>query len=331
MDLTLISTAVIGFSVAMYIILDGFDLGIGILFPWVKDERARDIMMSSVVPVWDGNETWLVLGGAALFGAFPLAYSLLMPAVYLPMIVFLFALIFRGVAFEFRFKSRNRRWWNLSFSAGSTLATFAQGLLLGSFIQGFPIVGKHYVGGAFEWLTAFSVMAGVALVAGYALLGAAWLILKTEGPLQEWCYGVARPLLLVVLLFIGLVSVWTPVQYPQIAARWFSWPNIFYLSPVPAVTALVAFFLRRALQNRNAVAPFPLSIALFMLAYLGLGVSLWPYIVPRVVTIWDAAAPVATQSFLLIGVLVFLPLVLIYTIFTYWVFRGKASHAEGYH
>ncbi len=315
----------------MYIILDGFDLGIGILFLWAANERERDIMMNSVAPVWDGNETWLVLGGSVLFGAFPVAYGLIMPAIYLPMIVFLFALIFRGVAFEFRFKSRNRTWWNLSFSAGSTLATFAQGLILGSFIQGYPIAGKQYAGGAFEWLTPFSVMAGVALVAGYALLGATWLILKTEGPLQEWCYRAARGLMLVVLLFIGLVSVWTPLRYPEIAARWFGWPNILYLSPVPIVTALVAFLLWQALRNRSVRAPFPLSIGLFMLSYLGLGVSLWPYIVPRVLTIRQAAAPVETQGFLLIGVALFLPLVLIYTVFTYWVFRGKVSHTEGYH
>ncbi|HLQ27352.1 MAG TPA: cytochrome d ubiquinol oxidase subunit II [Acidiferrobacterales bacterium] len=331
MDLTLVSTAIIAFGIAMYIILDGFDLGIGILFLWAANERERDIMMNSVAPVWDGNETWLVLGGSVLFGAFPVAYGLIMPAIYLPMIVFLFALIFRGVAFEFRFKSRNRTWWNLSFSAGSTLATFAQGLILGSFIQGYPIAGKQYAGGAFEWLTPFSVMAGVALVAGYALLGATWLILKTEGPLQEWCYRAARGLMLVVLLFIGLVSVWTPLRYPEIAARWFGWPNILYLSPVPIVTALVAFLLWQALRNRSVRAPFPLSIGLFMLSYLGLGVSLWPYIVPRVLTIRQAAAPVETQGFLLIGVALFLPLVLIYTVFTYWVFRGKVSHTEGYH
>jgi cytochrome bd ubiquinol oxidase subunit II len=332
MDLTLISTAIIGFSVAMYIILDGFDLGIGILFPWAANERERDVMMNSIAPVWDGNETWLVLGGTVLFGAFPLAYSLLMPAVYLPMIVFLFALVFRGVAFGFRFRSRSsRKWWNFSFSAGSTLAAFAQGVLLGSFIQGYPIEGGQYIGGAFGWLTPFSVMAGVALVAGYALLGATWLILKTEGPLLEWCYRASRGLMLIVLLFIGLVSVWTPIRYPEIAARWFSWPNIFYLSPVPIVTIGVAFLLWRALRNHNMHLPFPLSIGLFMLSYLGLGVSLWPYIVPRVLTIWQAAAPVETQRFLLIGVALFLPLVLVYTAFTYWVFRGKVSGSESYH
>src|SRR5581483_356362 len=310
MDLTLIAGLLIVFGVAMYVILDGFDLGVGILFPSVPLEGDRELLIASIAPVWDGNETWLVLGGVLLFAAFPGAYALLLPAWYLPLLLFLFALVFRGVSFEFRPRSQAKWIWAMSFSLGSILATFAQGLLLGSFVHGFDVSGGKIVGGPFAWLTPFSVMTGAGLVAGYALLGATWLIYKTDGSLQDWCYATARRLMFVVLAFIAAVSIWTPLALPAIAARWFSWPNLLYLSPVPIATAACAYGLWRALAKRHERAPFLYAIALFLLGFLGLAVSTWPYAVPRAVTVWEAAAAPASQAFILIGVLVLLPLVL---------------------
>jgi cytochrome d ubiquinol oxidase subunit II len=332
MDVTLIWTGIIAFGVAMYIIMDGFDLGVGILFPFARREDWRDVMMDSIAPVWDGNETWLVLGGAGLFGAFPLAYATMLPALYLPLILFLVALVFRGIAFEFRHRSNTSKWaWNLSFGAGSTLAAFAQGLVLGSFVQGLPVENGQFVGDALSWLTPFSVFTGVALVIGYALLGATWLIRKTEGDLQDWSFKAANGLAIGLLAAITTVSLWTPLMQPQIAGRWFSMPNLLLLAPIPIVTAITAMLLLLALKTRREGAPFFLSIALYLLSYLGLAVSLWPYMVPRAITIWEAAAPLKTQMFLLLGALLFVPLVLIYTVIVYRVFRGKVRHGEGYH
>jgi cytochrome d ubiquinol oxidase subunit II len=332
MDVTLIWTGIIAFGVAMYIIMDGFDLGIGILFPFARHETWRDVMMDSVAPVWDGNETWLVLGGAGLLGAFPLAYATVLPALYVPLILFLVALVFRGIAFEFRHRAETSTWaWNLSFAAGSALAAFAQGLVLGSFVQGLPIENGQFVGNAWSFLSPFSVFTGVALVVGYALLGAAWLIRKTEGELQDWAYGRAKGLAVGLLAIIVAVSLWTPLLQPAIAARWFSMPNLLLLAPIPALTALVGMALLLALKARREKPPFWLAVGLFLLSYLGLAVSLWPYIVPRAFTIWEAAAPPKTQLFLLVGALVFVPLVLVYTFIVYRVFRGKVRPGEGYH
>lgn len=244
MDLTLIWAGLIAFAVFMYVLLDGFDLGVGILFPAAPDDRARDTMMNSVAPVWDGNETWLVLGGSGLLAAFPLAYAIILPALYFPVLIMLVALIFRGVAFEFRFKAETSRpLWDRAFYGGSLLATFAQGVILGAFIHGFKIEGTIFAGGLFDWLSPFSLMTGLGLVAGYALLGATWLVMKTEGALQDWAYAWARRLLLAVLAFVAIVSLWTPLFDAEIARRWFSWPNILYLSPVPIVTGLAALRL----------------------------------------------------------------------------------------
>jgi cytochrome d ubiquinol oxidase subunit II len=332
MELTLIWTAIIAFGVAMYIVMDGFDLGVGILFPFARREEWRDVMMDSIAPVWDGNETWLVLGGAGLFGAFPIAYATVLPALYVPLILFLVALVFRGIAFEFRHRSETSTWaWNLSFAAGSTLAAFAQGVVLGSFVQGLPIENGEFVGNAFSWLTPFSLFTGVALVVGYGLLGATWLVRKTEGDLQSWAYKGAQGLALGLLGAIVAVSLWTPLAQPEIAARWFSLPNLLLLAPIPILTAAVAMLLMLALKARREGSPFFLSIGLFLLSYLGLAVSLWPYIVPRAITIWDAAAPAKSQVFLLVGALLFMPLVLTYTVIVYRVFRGKVRHGEGYH
>ena len=328
--LTLLFAGVIILAIVMYVLMDGFDLGIGILFPAAADEDQRDVMMNTVAPVWDGNETWLVLGGSVLFGAFPLAYAILLPALYIPLTVMLLALIFRGVAFEFRHRSGEARpFWGRSFLIGSTVATFAQGVILGAFIEGFPVEDRAFVGGPFEWLSPFSLTTGLALIAGYALLGATWLAMKTEDDLQDRAFAWAERALPVVLVFVLVVSVWTPILDPDIAARWFSWPNIAYLSPVPVVTGAVALGLIVAIRRRAETLPFLLTLALFLLSFLGLGISLWPNVVPPSVDLSQAAASPASQAFLMAGLAVLLPLVLTYTVYVYWVFRGKVR--GGYH
>lgn len=324
--LTLAWTSIIGLGVFMYVLMDGFDLGIGILFPFAPTDADRDTMMNSVAPVWDFNETWLILGGAGLFAAFPIAYATVLPAMYLPLLAMLIALIFRGVAFEFRFKARSSRFlWDASFFGGSLLATFAQGVVLGAFLQGIELEGRAFAGGMLDWLTPFSLFTGLALVAGYTLLGSAWLIWRTTGALQGWCYGVARKALLAVLAAVVVVSAWTPLLDPQIAERWFSWPNIIFFAPVPLVTAVLAYRLWHALEQWREVQPFFLAMGLFLLSYLGLAVSLWPWLIPRSVTVWEAAAPPETQSFLLVGMAVLIPVILAYTAYSYWVFRGKVT------
>jgi len=323
---------IIAFGVFMYVLMDGFDLGVGILFRLAPRDADRDMMMNSVAPIWDGNETWLVLGGAGLMGAFPVAYSVILPALYLPLLIMLIALIFRGVAFEFRFKAdRGRVFWDLSFSVGSTFATFAQGLMLGAFIQGFAVVGHQYAGGAFDWLTPFSVLTGAAMIPGYALLGSTWLILKTEGRLQGWAYEMAQRALIAVIVFMVVISLWTPLLRPAIAERWFAWPNIAFLSSVPLAVAAVALALYRGLRKRRALSPFVLAMALFFLGYLGLAISLWPNIVPPDINLWEAASPPETQIFLIVGFVVLIPLILGYTAYAYWIFRGKVSRDVGYH
>lgn len=334
-DLTLIWAGIIALGVFMYVLLDGFDLGIGVLFPFAPDSEARGVMMNTVAPVWDGNETWLVLGGTGLLAAFPLAYSVLLPALYIPILLMLVALIFRGVAFEFRFKAEERsRWiWDISFAAGSTLCAFMQGLILGAFIKGFEVEQSAYVGGPFDWLTPFSVMTGIGLVAGYALIGVSWVILKTKGDIQDWAFATAKRLLPAVLAFIVIVSLWTPLMHEGIAGRWFTWPNMVWLSPVPLATALLAYGYWWALGRRSDAIPFLCALGLFLLSYLGLAISLWPYVIPPDISIWDAASSPDTQLFLLLGVLLVLPIILFYTAWTYWVFRGKLERgsAEGYH
>ncbi|NUB23411.1 cytochrome d ubiquinol oxidase subunit II [Azospirillum brasilense] len=330
--LTLAWVAIVGFAVFMYVLMDGFDLGIGILYPFVPSEEARDVMMNSVAPVWDFNETWLILGGAGLFAAFPIAYAIVLPAMYLPLLLMLIALIFRGVAFEFRFKARSsRHLWNKAFFLGSLLATFAQGVVLGSFIQGIEVEGRNFAGTMLDWLTPFSLFCGVALIAGYALLGSTWLIWRTIGILQDWCFRVARRLLIVVLVLVAAVSMWTPFLDASIAARWFSVPNILLLSPVPLMVGFLAFGLWRALDEGREALPFAFAMGLFALSYLGLAISLWPVLIPPGITIWQAAAPPETQVFLLIGMAFLIPTILIYTAYSYWVFRGKVTGAIGYH
>ncbi len=330
--LPLIWAALIGTAVAMYVILDGFDLGIGILFPFVREEEERDVMMNSVAPFWDGNETWLVLGGGGLWVAFPTAYAVIMPAFYLPVIGMLLALVLRGVSFEFRWVAKpSHLMWDVAFAGGSIVAAFLQGVILGGLLQGVEVVNRQYAGGPFDWLTPFSIFVGFAVVAGYALLGATWLVMRTHGSAQDFGRRVATALLLAVLGGMAIVSLWTPLAIDRIAARWFSTPNIFYLWPIPLITALVGFLVLRWLQRGDEMKPFFGSVALFLLGYLGLVISTWPYLVPPHLTFWDTAAAPASQLFLLVGTVFLLPLVLGYTAFVYWMFRGKIGPGEGYH
>jgi cytochrome d ubiquinol oxidase subunit II len=292
----------------------------------------RDAAMNAIAPVWDGNETWLVLGGGGLMAAFPLAYAVLLPALYAPITAMLLGLIFRGVAFEFRFRSTRRKLlWDWAFAGGSSLAAFAQGIALGALVQGIPVSGRAYAGGWWDWLTWFSILTGLALVIGYALLGATWLIWKTSGGLQEKAYSLAWSTGLATLALIGIVSLIMPFLDPVFRQRWFSFPNIVYAAPVPILVALAALMLLAGLGRRRERAPFFAAVALFVLSYLGLGISFYPFILPPSLTIWDAAAPAGSLEFLLVGAVVLIPLILAYTAWSYWVFRGKVGASAGYH
>ncbi len=330
-DLVVIWSGILAFAIYAYVVLDGFDLGIGMLAPFAASDEEEETMIAAIAPVWDGNETWLVLGGGGLMAAFPLAYSVLLPALYAPIIAMLLALIFRGVAFEFRHRdARHRRRWTWGFVLGSYVATFAQGIALGTFVQGIEVAGRHYAGGWFDWLTPFSVFTGVALSFGYALLGACYLIIKTEGVLQERMFTKALPLGIAVFAAILIVSVWTPFLDPAIAARWFSWPNFALLSPVPLLVLIVALGLLRSLAAGRPVMPFVMTILLFLIAYFGIAISVYPYVVPRAITVWQAAAPEKSLFFLLVGTIVLVPIILAYTAYSYWVFRGKVDASAGY-
>jgi cytochrome bd ubiquinol oxidase subunit II len=331
-DLVPIWTVILGVAVFMYVLLDGFDLGVGILFPFIRDEDARTLMMGTVAPVWDGNETWLVLGSVGLLAAFPTAFSIIIPALYFPILLMLLGLIFRGVAFEFRLKvTQHRQWWSAAFCVGSIVATFFQGVVLGKYVQGFAVSGQAYAGTSHDWITPFPLATGVGLLFGYAMLGATWLVMKTEGELQTWARFQALRALYGVLAFIAMVSVWTPLLHRQIAERWFSLPNIAWLAPVPIVTAAIAYATWRALRRGGDYVPFIGAMGLFAMCYLGLGISLFPYIVPYVLTLWEASAVPSSQMFMLIGTLFLLPIVFMYTGWSYYVFRGKVRSDAGYH
>jgi cytochrome d ubiquinol oxidase subunit II len=329
--LPLIWAVVIAIAVVMYVVMDGFDLGIGVLFPTASNEDERDQMMRSIAPFWDGNETWLVLGGGGLFVAFPGAYAVIMPALYVPVIVMLIALVFRGIAFEFRTISRSKVGWSFAFTLGSGLAAFAQGVILGNLIQGVAVANNAFSGGPFDWARPFPILCGFAIVAGYGLLGATWLAMKTEGPVSRRAREQAKGLLVLVLVFMAAVSIWTPLMEPRIAARWFSIPNILWLWPVPMLTALTAFLVWRWIERERDAPPFLGSIALFLFGYLGLVISNFPYIVPPSLTIWDTAAVPASQIFMLFGTLFMLPIILGYFVMVYWLFRGKVQEGESYH
>jgi cytochrome d ubiquinol oxidase subunit II len=329
--LPLVWLCVIGFAIFMYVLLDGFVLGAGILFSFLPADRDRDTLMTSVAPIWDGNETWLVLGAGGLFAAFPLAYSIVLPALYLPFMVMLLGLVFRGIAFEFRFKAKRRRHvWDRAFQWGSIAATFCQGLVLGSFVDGFELDGMRFVGGAFAWAKPFSVITGLALIAGYALLGATWLIMKAPGDLEAWARRASARLLLLVLALIALISAWVPFLDNEIRLRWFSLPNFYYLSQVPLLTLIAGYLHWRSTHSQRTAAPFGLTLALFALGYAGLAISLWPNIVPHSIPYWAAAAAPSSQRFLLVGAVIALPAVLCYTAYSYYVFRGKVLHSLHY-
>lgn len=332
MDLTLISAGVIAIAVLMYVVLDGFDLGTGILFPFAPDDEARDTMINSIAPVWDGNETWLILGGGGLLVLFPTAYSIVMPAFYIPVMLLLFALIFRGVAFEFRHNAHSsQHLWDRSFFLGSLLAAFCQGLLLGALVQGVSISEQRFSGGSFDWFTPFSVLTGLGVVAGYGLLGAGWLVMKTEGKVQRWARRSGIVMGGGVLIAMGAVSILTPFLRVEIERRWFGGINTLLLAPIPLLSLVAAALVYIGLfdKKREKLAFFA-TIGLFVCGYLGLAVSLWPNIVPPSLSIWEAAAPESSQIFALIGVAIVLPMVLFYTWYAYSVFRGKASAHGGY-
>ncbi|MDO9711831.1 cytochrome d ubiquinol oxidase subunit II [Paracraurococcus lichenis] len=332
-------------AVFLYVCMDGFDLGIGILFPWIRGRQDRDLAVNTVAPVWDGNETWLVLGGGGLFAAFPLAYAVVMPAIYMPVIVMLLALIFRGVSFEMRFRAATegqRRWWDRAFSGGSYVAAFAQGIALGALVQGVEVQGRSYAGGWWDWLSPFSIITAVATVAGYGMLGACWLVWKTEGEMQDQVKALGRLMTWLTLGFIALVSMIVPFLLPQFRARWFDVPAILAALPVPVLVVVLAWLLFRGLERagrstpttsmvwRDAI-PFGCALGLFFLAYTGLGISMWPYVVPPGITIWDAASPRSSQLFMLVGAAVLIPIILGYTGYAYYLFRGKVRAGEGYH
>jgi cytochrome bd ubiquinol oxidase subunit II len=331
-DFTGLWVVILGAGIILYVLLDGFDLGVGILYGAAPDTPSRNTIMNSIAPIWDGNETWLVLGSIALMAAFPLAFVIIIPAVYFPILTMLLGLVFRGVAFEFRFRdAEHRTFWDHGFCYGSLVATISQGIVLGAFIQGFEVKGRVFAGSSFDCFTPFSIMTGLALVAGYGLLGAGWLILKSEGALQDWARMWGRLCLLGVLAGIALVSVWTPIAQPAIAARWLSWPNIFWLAPIPITTLLVAFWVWRSFSIRSESAPFIGAVLLFLLSYAGIAISLWPMIAPPSITLWAAASSPSTQGFLLVGTLFLLPVIAMYTAWSYWVFRGKVRADVGYH
>lgn len=331
-DLPLIWAGLIAFAVLAYIVLDGFDLGIGILFPWGRTEEHRDQMMNTVAPVWDGNETWLVLGGGGLFAVFPLAYAVIMPALYAPIIIMLLALVFRGVAFEFRWKSHARKYlWDWAFAGGSTVATFAQGVALGALVQGIPVANRAYAGGWWDWLTPFSLLTGFALVVGYALLGATWLILKTDDDVQRLARKAAFGLALALLGLIGLVSLLTPFLNAHFMQKWFAWPAMAFVAPVPLLVLVCAYALFKGLAEKSNLMPFLAAQGLFALSYIGLLISFFPYIVPSSLTLWQAAAPDNSLRFLLVGAVVLIPIILAYTAYAYWVFRGKVQAKHHYH
>ena len=331
-DLPFIWAGLIAFAVLAYVVLDGFDLGVGILFPLAKDKHDRDVMMNSVAPVWDGNETWLVLGGGGLMAVFPLAYATVLPALYAPLIAMLLGLVLRGVAFEFRWRTRRGQFlWDWAFSGGSLIATFAQGIALGALVQGIPVINRTYSGGWWDWLTLFTLLTGVALVMGYALLGATWLVMKTEGELQEKSRQQAWVTAAGTIVLIGAVSLWTPFLKPIYFARWFAWPAIIFSAVVPLLVLACAYGLYTGLRHKSDHRPFLCSLGLFSLCFAGLGISFYPYIVPPSLSIWDAAAPDRSLGFLLVGALILMPLILAYTAYSYWVFRGKVDPHEGYH
>ncbi|MFA7504981.1 MAG: cytochrome d ubiquinol oxidase subunit II [Burkholderiaceae bacterium] len=334
-DLALAWMLVIGFAVMMYIIMDGFDLGIGILFPFVREREHRDTMVNTVAPVWDGNETWLVLGGAGLLAAFPKAYAVLLTSFYIPLLLMLVGLIWRGVSFEFRFKAdeSHKPFWDKAFISGSVVAAFFQGAALGAFIEGIELVDGRAAAGVLDWFSPFSILTGCGVVLAYSLLGATWLILKTEGELQRTMKRVTRPITLGMLGMIAVVSLWSPFIHPSIADRWFGFPHIVWFAPVPVLVLAAAWMILHAIRRPGdpGATPFLCALLLIFLGYSGFVISIWPNIVPHSLSIWQAAAPEQSLGFTLVGALLIIPVILGYSGWSYYVFRGKVKAGEGYH
>jgi len=331
MDLTVIWAFIIAFAIFAYVVMDGFYLGIGILFPTFRVGQGRNRAMNSIAPVWDGNETWLVLGGGGLFAAFPLAYAVILPATYPLVIAMLLGLVFRGVAFEYRWRdAAHQNFWDFAFFGGSLVAAMAQGMILGALLQGIDVEGRAYSGRWLDWLTPYTLLTGLGTVAGYALLGSTWLIWKLDGGVQRHARYVARRAAIATIVLMGAVSLYNIALNAEYASHWLSAPEIYYVAPVPIITAIIAISMLRAITKERNSKPFWLAIALFFLGMAGLGVTIFPYVVPPGITIWDAAAPERSQIFMLVGVAITMPLIIAYTAWAYWVFRGKVGE-DGYH
>jgi cytochrome d ubiquinol oxidase subunit II len=330
-DLTTVWAFIIAFAVFAYVVMDGFDLGIGILFPAITVGHGRNRAMNAIAPVWDGNETWLVMGGGGLMAAFPLAYAVILPATYPLVIAMLLGLVFRGVAFEFRWRDeRHRAFWDFAFFGGSLVAALTQGMILGAILQGIEVTGRSYSGSWWDWLTPYTLLTGLGVVAGYTLLGACWLVWKLEGEVQQRLYRLATWAAIATLALMALVSAANLALLPEYRGRWLVTPQVYFTSQVPLLTAIIAFFLFYSLRKRWELAPFLMALALFALGIAGVGVTMWPYVVPGALTIWDAATAARSQWFMLVGFLITIPLILGYTGWSYWVFRGKVG-SEGYH
>ena len=332
-DLPLIWFLIIGFGIMMYVIMDGFDLGIGILFPFIKNRHDRDVMVNTVAPVWDGNETWLVFGGAGLLAAFPKVYSVLLSVLYFPVLALLIGLIWRGVSFEFRFKAdeAHKPLWDKAFIAGSYVATFSQGVILGAFLDGHAITEGLATGNPMSWLTPFSLFTGLGLLVAYALLGATWLTLKTDGDLQRQVIKLTRPILWLTVAVLLVISIWTPLAHANIAARWFTMPNMLFFAPVPLLVIVAMYAILHSLKHEPHAGPFVWALVLVFLGFSGLVISIWPTILPPNMSIWEAAAPPQSLGFALVGALFIIPCILMYTAWSYYVFRGKVKPGDAYH
>ncbi len=320
----------VALAMILYVVLDGITLGIGILFGAFAGEKDRSLLISTIAPVWDANQTWLLFGGGAIFAAFPIVFAVLSSALYLPLITFIMGLIFRGVTFEFREHGRRNRVWDLGFFLGSLLACLSQGFTLGGLLTGISVSGGQFSGGPFDWLNPFSVMVGIALIPGYIMLAASYLLMKTKGHIQQKAYSLSRISAFIVVAFMAIVTVWTPFHYPLVLQHWLEAPRIYFVWAFPLIGLFAVFRLAKAVHARREAPPLLWAIVLFLSGYLGLAASLYPYLIPPHIKIWEAAAVPKTLEFTLWGALVVLPLVLAYTAYSYWVFRGKTADGEGY-
>jgi cytochrome bd ubiquinol oxidase subunit II len=320
--LALFWVAVIGLAILAYVVLDGFDLGVGILFGTTKDAASRDKMIASISPFWDGNETWLIVVGASLFAAFPVVYAVFLSAFYIPVLLLLLALIFRGVAFEFRARGVAQGLWDVGFVLGSFVAAFCQGAAVGAMIRGIPVVNRQYSGGSFDWVAPLPILCGIGLVLGYALMGAGWLVLKSEDPLRSWARRRIPVLVGAVVAVLCVAIVAAFADRARMTGSLFldrTWGFIF---PLIGFVAIVGIF--SGVRRRRDSWPFAMTAVLFVAAFLSLAVMFWPYMIPYSVTIAMAAAPDASLSFLFWGAGLFvLPVIGGYTAVVYWLFRGK--------